>query len=50
MQLVAVYWIREFLDLGGAGSMMAHSAGILKAVLFSVANEQTEQRRESRID
>ena len=50
MQLVAVFWIREFLELGGAGSMMAHSAGILKAVLLSVANDEkaAEQRRKFR--
>lgn len=48
VQLVAVFWIREFLELGGAGSMMAHSAGILKAVLHSVANDEkgTDLRRE----
>jgi len=47
VQLVAVFWIREFLELGGAGSMMAHSAGILKAVLHSVANDEkgTDLRR-----
>ena len=48
VQLVAVFWIREFLELGGAGSMMAHSAGILKAVLLSVATDEksADQRRE----
>ena len=52
VQLVAVFWIREFLELGGSGSMMAHSAGILKAVLLSVANDEkaAEQRREYRLE
>ena len=50
VQLVAVFWIREFLELGGAGSMIAHSAGILKAVLLSVDEKAAEQRRECRLD
>ena len=51
VQLVAVFWIREFLEMGGAGCMLAHSAGILKAVLSSVANDDkaAEQRRESHL-
>ena len=51
VQLVAVFWIREFLEICDTGCMLAHSAGILKAVLSSVANDDkaAEHRRESHL-
>ena len=46
VQLVAVFWIREFMEMGGR-KMMPHGAGIVKAVLpcISYDDRAQEQRR-----
>jgi vacuole morphology and inheritance protein 14 len=47
VQLVAVYWIREFLEMGGR-KMLPYGAGIVKAVLPCISYDDRTGGQEQR--